>query len=202
MVRLDDERIERYSRQIILQEVGARGQERLFAARVAVVGAGAAAERVVAYLAAAGIGWIAAEPASRAVVDPDQRDVALAPLGDAASAGCDAAVVVAATVAAAAEVLASWQPRAGSLFWIAGGWAGAWPPCPRCAVTTAAGSDEGGSLLAPLREGVLATVIATEVVKALLAIGAPLAGRVLAYDPATATVAAETATARCARCTG
>ncbi|OQY65558.1 MAG: hypothetical protein B6D46_12720 [Polyangiaceae bacterium UTPRO1] len=69
-------------------------------------------------------------------------------------------------------------------------------------MSTTAGSDEVGSLLAPLREGVLATVIATEVVKALLAIGAPLAGRVLAYDPATATVAAETATARCARCTG
>jgi molybdopterin/thiamine biosynthesis adenylyltransferase len=59
-MRLDDEQIERYSRQLILQEVGPRGQERLLAARVAVVGTDAAAERVVAYLAAAGVGAIVA----------------------------------------------------------------------------------------------------------------------------------------------
>ena len=39
-MRLDDEQIERYSRQLILAEVGPRGQERLGAARVAVVGDG------------------------------------------------------------------------------------------------------------------------------------------------------------------
>ena len=51
---LDDERIERYSRQLILAEIGPHGQERLLAARVAVVGGDAAAARLIAYLAAAG----------------------------------------------------------------------------------------------------------------------------------------------------
>ena len=50
MTRLSDEQIERYSRQLILAEVGPHGQERLGAARVAGVGEGVAAERVVAYL--------------------------------------------------------------------------------------------------------------------------------------------------------
>jgi len=40
---LTDAQIERYGRQIILPEVGGRGQERLLAARVAVAGAGPAA---------------------------------------------------------------------------------------------------------------------------------------------------------------
>ena len=57
-MRLHDEQIERYSRQLILAEVGPRGQEKLGAARVAVVGTDVAAERVVAYLAAAGVGTL------------------------------------------------------------------------------------------------------------------------------------------------
>jgi adenylyltransferase/sulfurtransferase len=53
---LTDAQIERYSRQIILPEVGARGQERLLAARVAVTGAGIAAAATVTLLGRAGVG--------------------------------------------------------------------------------------------------------------------------------------------------
>jgi len=53
---LSDAQIERYGRQILLPEVGGRGQERLLAARVAVAGAGPAAVAAVTLLGRAGVG--------------------------------------------------------------------------------------------------------------------------------------------------
>jgi hypothetical protein len=53
-VTLSDALVERYSRQILLPEVGGRGQERLCAARAVVVGGGPAAAYAASLLAAAG----------------------------------------------------------------------------------------------------------------------------------------------------
>jgi len=55
---LTDAQVERYGRQIILPEVGGRGQERLLAARVAVAGAGPAATAAVTLLGRAGVGTL------------------------------------------------------------------------------------------------------------------------------------------------
>ena len=55
---LSDSDIERYSRHILLDEVGGIGQAKLAAARVLVVGAGGLGSPLVLYLAAAGIGTI------------------------------------------------------------------------------------------------------------------------------------------------
>jgi molybdopterin-synthase adenylyltransferase len=53
-----EDEIQRYSRHILLQEVGGVGQAKLNAARVLVVGAGGLGSPLMVYLAAAGIGTI------------------------------------------------------------------------------------------------------------------------------------------------
>jgi len=55
---LSRDQMERYSRQLILREIGGRGQARLTAARVLIVGAGGLGSPVAFYLAAAGVGTI------------------------------------------------------------------------------------------------------------------------------------------------
>jgi len=55
---LSDPQIERYSRQILLREVGGDGQAKILAARVLVAGEGPALPVAALYLAAAGIGTI------------------------------------------------------------------------------------------------------------------------------------------------
>lgn len=55
---LDADSMERYSRHLLLPEVGVAGQQRLAAARVALIGAGGLGAPVSLYLAAAGVGQI------------------------------------------------------------------------------------------------------------------------------------------------
>lgn len=56
---LSEEEINRYSRQIILSEIGVEGQERIKNSKVFIIGAGGLGSPVGLYLAAAGIGEIA-----------------------------------------------------------------------------------------------------------------------------------------------
>ncbi|OGS39577.1 MAG: adenylyltransferase [Elusimicrobia bacterium RIFOXYD2_FULL_34_30] len=58
MFKLTDEQIERYSRQIILPEIGGKGQEKLLKAKVLIIGCGGLGSPCAFYLAAAGIGKI------------------------------------------------------------------------------------------------------------------------------------------------
>src|SRR3989338_5199324 len=53
-----EEQIERYSRHIILPEVGGKGQAKLLKSRVFVLGAGGLGSPALFYLAAAGVGTI------------------------------------------------------------------------------------------------------------------------------------------------
>jgi adenylyltransferase/sulfurtransferase len=58
VLKLTPDEIERYQRQIILRGIGGPGQQKLKAARVAVIGAGGLGSPALQYLAGAGIGTI------------------------------------------------------------------------------------------------------------------------------------------------
>ena len=53
-----EEQITRYSRHILLPEVGGKGQKKLAQAKIFVIGAGGLGSPVALYLAAAGVGTI------------------------------------------------------------------------------------------------------------------------------------------------
>jgi molybdopterin/thiamine biosynthesis adenylyltransferase len=63
-----NEQLERYSRHIILKEVGIKGQKRLMAGKVLIIGAGGLGSPAAMYLAAAGVGTIG-------IVDADTVDL-------------------------------------------------------------------------------------------------------------------------------
>lgn len=63
-----NEQLERYSRHIILKEVGAKGQKKLLNASVLIIGAGGLGAPAAMYLAAAGVGTIG-------IVDADEVDL-------------------------------------------------------------------------------------------------------------------------------
>lgn len=65
---LTEEQVERYSRHIILEQVGGAGQEKLLSSKVLIIGAGGLGAPAGLYLAAAGIGTIG-------IVDADKVDL-------------------------------------------------------------------------------------------------------------------------------
>ncbi|WP_211227545.1 HesA/MoeB/ThiF family protein [Chitinibacter tainanensis] len=67
-VELDDQGLLRYSRHILLDELGVEGQERICSAHVLVIGAGGLGSPVALYLASAGVGTLT-------IVDDDVVDL-------------------------------------------------------------------------------------------------------------------------------
>lgn len=59
-VAFDDSEIERFGKHLMLKDIGVKGQKRIKAAKVVVIGVGALGSPVIQYLAAAGVGTIKA----------------------------------------------------------------------------------------------------------------------------------------------
>src|SRR5512147_2472368 len=68
MFDFTEEELERYSRHIILQDIGIEGQARIREAKVLIIGAGGLGSPAALYLAAAGVGTIG-------IADADQVDL-------------------------------------------------------------------------------------------------------------------------------
>jgi len=68
MIDFTEDQLERYSRHIILKEVGVEGQSKLLEAKVLIIGAGGLGSPIALYLAAAGVGTIG-------IVDADVVDL-------------------------------------------------------------------------------------------------------------------------------
>ena len=70
-----NEQLERYSRHIILKEIGAKGQKKLLNAKVLIIGAGGLGAPTAMYLAAAGVGTIGIADADEVDLSNLQRQI-------------------------------------------------------------------------------------------------------------------------------
>lgn len=208
---LTDRQIERYSRQIILQPVGGRGQERLLGTAVVVVGDHVAGDTALVYLAAAGVGRlvrVARKPPAAGRSAPDARIETWsgAPNAEALRnvASTCALVVCVGTVAElepayeacfAAERALLWGHSEGPLAWVARvglphpGNEGA-HACPACIGKAIEGVRSADTTLAPAATAWTGAVLATEALKVLLGMPDSPGSNCLAYDAACGTVAA------------
>lgn len=72
---LTDGQLERYSRHIILKEVGVKGQKKLLNSKVLIIGAGGLGAPAAMYLAAAGVGTIGIADADEVDLSNLQRQI-------------------------------------------------------------------------------------------------------------------------------
>jgi len=72
---LSDLQVERYSRHIMLKEVGGKGQERLLNGRILIIGVGGLGSPIALYLAAAGVGTIGIADADEVELSNLQRQI-------------------------------------------------------------------------------------------------------------------------------
>jgi adenylyltransferase/sulfurtransferase len=76
MIDFTEEQLERYSRHILLDDVGVEGQEKLLQAKVLIVGAGGLGSPAALYLAAAGVGTIGIVDSDVVEISNLQRQIA------------------------------------------------------------------------------------------------------------------------------
>lgn len=74
-MKLREDQIERYSRQIILPNIGGKGQEKLLKAKVLIIGAGGLGSPCALYLASAGIGKIGIVDSDKVELNNLQRQI-------------------------------------------------------------------------------------------------------------------------------
>ena len=204
MTGLTDAQVERYSRQIILPEVGARGQERLLAARVTVAGTGTAAIATVTLLGRSGVGVLVV-PAGMPELPELSPDCRVA-RGAAPDETADVAVAVSADAAASAAlgrraaesrrplVLGTLRGPRVTVATLVG------RPCIACvALDGPSVGPDAGPLAAPA-ELALGALAATEVLRVLLRSAGPGRVTTLAVDSGASSMVEPAPTAGCRLC--
>jgi adenylyltransferase/sulfurtransferase len=182
---LSDAQIDRYSRQIILPQIGAQGQQRLLQSAVAVVGDGALAEVVALYLAGAGVGRIALQGIDRealhaAIMDLNP-DVA-ASLSAGAFGEADLLMVCNATLAQLDHSAAARRPViAGGDRWLVV--ASNASVCAGCAARAVSAVDAPPSELDSPVYGVIGSLMALAALKFLVGIAEPPRRAWQEFDP-------------------
>ena len=211
---------ERYSRHLLLPEIGLAGQEKLQAARVAVVGAGGLGSPSSLYLAAAGVGTLGIIDHDRVDLSNLQRQLlfdatqvgaskaltaqarlrALNPEIDVVAHDCELVAANALDLLRHYDCVLDGSDRLATRYLVndacvllqrplvsaaihrfegqAMTYVPGQSPCYRCLF------PESAAAVAPncATAGVLGALQATEVIKLLLGIGTPLAGRLLTFD--------------------
>src|SRR5690242_11435135 len=74
-MKLSEDQVTRYSRHILLKEVGGKGQKKLLNGKVLIIGAGGLGSPIALYLAAAGVGTIGIADADAVDLSNLQRQV-------------------------------------------------------------------------------------------------------------------------------
>ncbi len=206
---LNAEQIERYSRQIVLPEVGATGQQRLLAATVALTGASPLAAHAGRYLAGAGVGHLVlVEPRAAGVAEElvalnPEIAVTAAPALPAANAVVAADLGPAARDALGRQLHTSTIPMIGVGTGGGGGWlhvAQGRRGCISCAAS-GAGAGAAGDVLGAPAGGVLGALAALYTLRLLLGLSPPEAESWWQFDAAAAMLERR-ALVRAANCAG
>ncbi len=175
---LSDPQIDRYSRQILIAEIGGRGQERLLASRVAIVGDDPVVQFVGAYLAAAGIGRLCvptAFVAELSSMNPDCRVEPIAADDVQFSPRMEFSVVISTQTQAAERnsLVAACAAAPTTLLWgtSSGCWAVLHPnteplPCVECLLANSEAADPADSLW-------VASQLAMAAMRTILGLGLP-----------------------------
>jgi adenylyltransferase/sulfurtransferase len=197
---LSDLQIERYSRQIVLPEVGGRGQRRLLDAAVKLVGGSGVAPTAALYLVAAGVGRIDWLPESGAPIDawweeardlnPDVELRVVSPGEMSTEGGCHLVLSAGAASTSTANALALrlGLPLIAAMAEGSSGWLGRFDgrPCAECSELPP--PRHGRISDDPAAIGVIGSLAALMVLRRLLGLDPGSTGTVLHYDSPTSTM--------------
>jgi molybdopterin/thiamine biosynthesis adenylyltransferase len=207
---LNEQQVERYSRQIILPQLGGRGQQTLLSASVAVVGSGDMSTAAALYLAAAGIGRLTlSEPSPLSAITAMNPDCRVDPLPPSMTPGVTAELARHCSVIVASGVPseicntlnAACVARCTTLVW--GDTVGPLGlvtvfrpdrnefPCYTCAHKQLAQllvTSDATDGLTEATAAFIGTLQATEAIKDLLGLDRPPTTRAMVYDAVTGTM--------------
>jgi len=191
---LSETQIERYSRQIILPQVGGRGQTRLLSGVLTIWGSGDLAATAGRYLAAAGVGYLRVSSSTAALIDgvnPDCHVVALEADARAQTVDGAAAVLCAGADRATCARIGAACVAAG-VPWMVGdatgtvGWMyscdGVDASCYGCVAQAVGHAGRGCGPLEQVTAGFIGTLLATEAMKVMLNLRSATVGRRIVFD--------------------